>query len=92
MTTRYSIAEARHNLAAIVHELERKPAIELTRRGEPVAVLLSLREYRRLASRKGRFWRAYSAFRRAANLPELALEADTFEGLRDSSPGREVQL
>ncbi len=49
MSKRYTIAEARHNLAAIVHELERRAHIELTRRGEPVAVLLSMREYRRLA-------------------------------------------
>ena len=41
--TKYTIAEARHNLAAIVHELEDKEQIELTRRGEPVAVLLSQR-------------------------------------------------
>ncbi|MEW6569314.1 MAG: type II toxin-antitoxin system prevent-host-death family antitoxin, partial [Chloroflexota bacterium] len=41
MTKRYSIAEARQNLAAVVHELERRARIELTRRGKPVAVMLS---------------------------------------------------
>jgi prevent-host-death family protein len=39
MPKTYSIAEARHNLAAIVHEAERQSPVALTRRGEPVAVL-----------------------------------------------------
>ena len=92
MFKRYSIAEARHNLAAIIHELERKTAIELTRRGEPVAVLLSFREYRRLASQRGKFWEAYEAFRGAVNLSGLNIEPEVFDGVRDSRPGREVQL
>jgi prevent-host-death family protein len=41
MSKRYSIAEARNNLASIVHELEVIDNIELTRRGKSVAVLLS---------------------------------------------------
>ena len=44
MPKSFSIAEARHNLAAVVHELDRKPRIQFTRRGKPVAVLLSIRE------------------------------------------------
>jgi len=92
MHTRYSIAEARHNLAAIVHELERKAFVELTRRGEPVAVLLSIRAYHRLTAKPGGFWAAYEAYRRAANLPALDIEPGVFEGLRDRSPGRQVRL
>jgi len=91
MPKQYSIAEARQNLAAIVHELERKAFIELTRRGEPVAVLLSVREYRRLASNKAEFWNAYEAFRAATDLAQLRLEPEIFDGLRDPSPGREVR-
>lgn len=92
MSKRYTIAEARHNLAAIVHELERRARVELTRRGEPVAVLLSMREYRRLMTPTGRFWEAYEAFRKTVDLRQLNIEPTLFEGLRDSSPGREVQL
>jgi cellobiose PTS system EIIB component len=91
MSKRYSIAEARHDLAAIVHELEEQPRIELTRRGEPVAVLLSLTEYRRLLARQRDFWSAYTMFR-----AQFALEAgDTDELLRDTrdaAPGRELSL
>ena len=56
MPKSYSIAEARHNLAALVHELEHKPLIALTRRGEPVAVLLSIAEYQRLLAKETNFW------------------------------------
>lgn len=50
MPASYSIADARHNLAAIEHELDHEPAIRLTRRGQPVAVLLSMSEYARMQS------------------------------------------
>jgi prevent-host-death family protein len=42
MSKRYSIAEARNHLPAIVHDAERGKPIHLTRRGKPVAVLLSI--------------------------------------------------
>jgi prevent-host-death family protein len=92
MSKRYSIAEARHNLAAIVHEAESASPIELTRRGAPVAVLLSLAEYRRLAGKTISYWEAYTRFRESTDLTELDIEPGLFEGLRDPSPGREVSL
>jgi prevent-host-death family protein len=63
MRKRYSIAEARHNFAAIVHELEAQPEIELTRRGVPVAVLLSLEAYHQLRGKPQSFWELYTAYR-----------------------------
>jgi prevent-host-death family protein len=91
MKRRYSIAEARQNLAAVVHDLERQPTIELTRRGELVAVLLSLAEYRRLQARQGTFWDAYTAFR--AGLPTGSDDlAVLLHDARDQSPGREFDL
>jgi prevent-host-death family protein len=90
MSRRYSIAEARHDLAALVHELEGRDLIELTRRGEPVAVMLSLREYRRLTVGRDRFWDAYRAFRETVDLSRLGIEPEIFE--RDPSPGREARL
>jgi prevent-host-death family protein len=92
MSGRYSIAEARHDLAAIVHELEGRDLIELTRRGEPVAVMLSLREYRRLTRGREKFWDAYLAFRETVDLSSLGIEPEIFEGVRDPSPGREARL
>ena len=86
----YSIAEARDRFTSIVRDVEEKVAgVELTRRGRPVAVLLSVREYRRLSGEKG-FWDAYVAFREGAGLQGLGIEPEVFEGLRDASPGREA--
>jgi len=91
MSRRYSIAEARHDLAALVHELEGRDLIELTRRGEPVAVMLSLREYRRLAAGRKKYWDAYRAFRETVDLSSLGIEPEVFDGVRDPSPGREAR-
>lgn len=89
---RYSIAEARHNLAAIVHELEAQPLIELTRRGEPVAVLLEIDAYRRLRGGAGGFWELYELFRSSVDASALAGPDDPFADLRDPAPGREPAL
>ncbi len=89
MAHTYSIAEARHNLAAIVHELDRGTTVELTRRGEPVAVLLSMRAYRRLNAPRSGFWEAYQAFRQAFPLVELDIAPEVFADVRDQTSGRE---
>jgi prevent-host-death family protein len=91
--TKYTIAEARHNLAAIVHELEDKEQIELTRRGEPVAVLLSMRAYQRLTTPATDFWDAYQTWRQALEAAGVDINPDeVFADVRDRSSGREVDL
>ena len=92
MPKQYSIAEARNHFTAIVRDVERESAVELTRRGKPVAVLLSIQEYKRLSSSKGGFWNAFTTFRNRVNLQELGIKPDIFTGLRDQSPGREIAL
>jgi prevent-host-death family protein len=52
MEKKYSIAEARHNLPAIVHEAERTGAVRITRRGQVVARLVAEHEFQRLERRK----------------------------------------
>jgi cellobiose PTS system EIIB component len=89
----YSIAQARDNLAAIVHELEKRNGIEITRRGQAVAVLISKREYDRLQAGAVGFWDAYKSFASEVNLAELAIDpSEVFGGLRDPASGREVEL
>lgn len=90
MEKSYSIAEARDNLVAIVHDVEEASAVEFTRRDRPVAVLLSVDEYRRLRSGRKNFWDAYTEFRDSVDLEALGMGPEVFEGLRDPSPGREV--
>jgi antitoxin Phd len=90
MSKSLSIAEARHDLAAVVHQLEHQPRIQLTRRGKPVAVLLSMREYNRLTTQTQSFWDAYSTFAETTDLPHLAIDPQVFDNVRDQSGGREV--
>ena len=89
MKSKYSIAEARDNLAKIVHEAEDGP-VELTRRGRSVAVLVSLSEYERLQGRGRSFGEASDRFREPENIAENGIESDGFEGVRDRCVGREM--
>ena len=90
MSKTYSITEARNDLATLVHELARYPQIELIQRGQRVAVLLSAHEYERLQHTRTGFWDAYTHFCATVELPRIPIEPSVFQGLRDSSPGREV--
>ena len=56
MENQYSIAEAKNKLPSIIHSVERGPSVKLTRRGRPVAVLLSIQENERLSQKKKDFW------------------------------------
>jgi antitoxin Phd len=87
MQTRYSIAEARNQLASLVHDVENGASVELTRRGKPVAVLLSLDQYERAVNGKPSFWEALTAYRNQVDVTELAL-GDSINDARDESQGR----
>jgi len=90
MPKTFTIAQARHDLAALVHRLERESRIQLTRRGKPVAVLLSQREYERLTAARTGFWSAYTSFRESLDLKSLDIDPAIFEAARDKSAGREM--
>jgi prevent-host-death family protein len=92
MLKRYSIAEARNHFTALIHKVEQDAAVELTRRGKPVAVILSLRQYQQLQAEKNGFWGAYNAFRAKFDLRQLDIQPEIFKELRDKSEGREVVL
>ena len=93
MARQQSIAEARSSLPSLVREVESGRPVELTRRGEPVAVLIGRRQYVRLTSRQRRFSEAYEDFTRDFNLEELAIDPErVFAGVRDATRGREVDL
>ena len=88
----YSIAEARNRLAALIHDAEAGSPVRITRRGRPVAVLLSERQYERLTGRRTGFWVALEVFRASVAPEDLEGTVDAFEGVRDRSPGRDVVL
>lgn len=92
MPKRYSIADARANLPSIVDEAESGQAIELTRRGKPVAVIVSLREIERLRGVRTQFSDAYRRFLESYSLREVGLDVDFFDSTRDRETGRKVSL
>jgi len=93
MAKQRSIAEARSSLPSLVREVESGQSVELTRRGEPVAVLIGRQQYARLTSRHRRFSEAYGDFTRDIGLKELAIDPEeVFAGVRDETRGREVDL
>jgi antitoxin Phd len=92
MVRQYSISDARNNLPNIVKQVEHGPAVELTRRGRPVAVLISHREYERLNPPKPDLWTAIQEWR-ATHEPFTDAEVDeVFGDIRDRSPGRDFRF
>jgi len=55
MSGRHSIEEARRNLPRLIREAERGRTVRLTRRGEPVAVLVGYRTFERIATGRRSF-------------------------------------
>ena len=92
MSHRYSIAEARTSLPTIVDQAEAGLTVELTRRGKPVAVVVSLREFERSRTDRARFGEAYRHFLDKHVLKDIGLEPDFVTPLRDKELGRKVSL
>lgn len=90
MEKQFTISEAKNKLTAIVHDVEKGPSVKLTRRGRPVAVLLSIAEYEALHGRRPAFWDLLTALRAQAG--ERDVSDEDFTGLRDPRPGRKVDL
>ena len=93
MTRRnYSVAEARQNLPRLIRDAERGRAVQITRRGEPVAVLLSASGYRALKGEGPSFVASVRALRERQAVDRLGIGKEVFQGLRDGVPGRRVSL
>lgn len=88
----YSIADARRNLPSLVDEAEAGCEVQLTRRGRPVAVVVSMDQYERLKASRGTFAETYRAFRQRFPAGTTGLGSRYFEGLRDRGGGRKVTL
>ena len=92
MANQYSIAEARDHLTSLIRDAERGASVEITRRGKPVAVLVSMSEYQKLRMGADGFWLAFERFLGEVDLDEAGLDSDIFDELRDRTAGREVNL
>ncbi|MBS4095319.1 MAG: type II toxin-antitoxin system Phd/YefM family antitoxin [Sulfuricella sp.] len=86
-----SIADAKNHLPRIVQQAEAGETVHITRRGKPVAVLLSGQEYARLTEPRPGFVDFAKDWRKnmLAHGIEFPVDAD-FADLRDNLPGREV--
>jgi prevent-host-death family protein len=71
-----------YRLPAIVHSVEKGPPVKLTRRGRPVAMLLSIKEYEKLSGKQIGFWDALTALRGQAE--NLEISDEDFEKYRDT--------
>jgi prevent-host-death family protein len=92
MSQRYSIAEARSRLPSIVDQAEAGVAVELTRRGQLVAVLVSRREFERLRGKRVHFGDAYREFLERHSLREIGVDEDFAASMRDTTIGRKVSV
>ena len=92
MSKSYSVADARARLPDILDEVEAGKEVQLTRRGRPVAVLVSPERLEALRRNRTSFSEAYRAFTERYAPRDIALEPDFFDSLRDRAPGRKVRF
>ncbi len=92
MPEQFSIAEAKNKLTSLIHRVEDGPPVQFTRRGKPVAVLLSVQEYKRLTGNQKDFWEALMDFRKSITEEGIEITDADFEGVRDNTTGRKVEI
>jgi antitoxin Phd len=92
MSRQYSIAEARAKLPDIVDQAEAGVEVVLTRRGQPVAVVVSRRTFERLREERQQFRDAYERFLGRFSLDEIGLDPGDLSATRDRTSGRRVTL
>jgi prevent-host-death family protein len=94
MQKTYSITEARNHFTDLVRKVEQSTkSVRVTRRGQPVAVILSVGEYERLLAQQPKrdFWTAYQQWRQKWNVDELDIDPDQiWEDVRDRTPAPDV--
>jgi prevent-host-death family protein len=92
MKKQITIAEAKDQLPGIIHEAERGKPIEITRRGKPVAVILSITEYTRIRAGKRGFWNLLQDFLKSGVGKAVWAHPDFTRNVRDRSIGRRVRI
>lgn len=92
MSKQYSIADARRNLPTVVDEVASGSEVQLTRRGRPVAVVVSIEEYERLKAQRTTFAKAYESFRKRFPEGGGRISQKDLRALRDRGRGRSVDL
>jgi len=90
MARQYSVAHAKNNLPALIHEAELGSPVEITRHGKPVAVILAFAEYNRMLGDRPDLWESIQRFRAEHDLEELDIDT-VYRDIRDPAPGRDFK-
>jgi len=88
------IAEAKTQLPRLIHQAERGEAVHITRRGKPVAVLLSEDEYARLRQgekKQRNFWDLVDEMRSDPAFAPVDWSQEEVDSWRDRRPVREFK-
>ena len=72
----YSISQARRCLPSLIRDAEAGEAVRITRRGQPVAVILGQRAFERLVPVRRDFGGAYEEFLRSRDLEGSDIDPD----------------
>lgn len=87
MSKEYSIADARNMFPTLIRESENTD-IQVTRRGKPVAAIISIEEYLKFKKTKqNNFWASYQSFITEETAAEVT--GEEFDNIRASDSGRE---
>lgn len=89
MAKSYSISDARSHLAELVSRAEEGKPVELTRRGQAVAAIISMNEYNALKGKKAQLSEMLQLFYSRWPAAENPLSKKDLENLRDRSKGRD---
>lgn len=93
--TQTSIAEAKTQLTRLIHAVEHGEPVHITRRGKPVAVLLSEVEYERLCRAREQaapdFWDLITEMRADAAFQPVDWSKDDVDAWRDRRPTRDFE-
>ncbi len=87
----FTIAQARNHFPGLIHDAEKGNPVEITRRGKPVAVLVSVDAYRQMASSRPRFWDVVSNFRDRIKAGRPGLGPKDLRDPRETGPGRDFK-
>lgn len=86
MLTTFSIADARRQLPSVIQRAESGEAIQISRHGTPVAVVISTVEYERLTQARPSLSDMLASWRkRAADAGVDELGEGLFDGIRDNT-------
>ena len=92
MARRMTAAQARRDWAKVLRSAERGTRVEVTRNGQPIAVVISIDAFHALeAAKKETLSDVIGRFRASVDPRDLE-GPDPWADVRDHSPGREIHL